>query len=357
MADDFDPKYFIDDEAPQEQEMDPSLFEDEAPETSFGEKTLTAAEQMSDMRLAGYLPQLKAALETAIDFKEDLNAKLGLGSRADVERLKAQGFNIVEPGRGYTAARDRAIAEQRARAERNPISALIGSAGGLVGPSAVTGVAKGASKAAAAKGAGSGLAGLVGGATAGGAYNPGDTEGELGGLQIADRAPGAVIGGGLGGIAGKIGGTARSLARRKEVMKAMDQGEAGKLIAQRLKGVRESAGFSPDSLEGKLLKKLEKAPVNTLKATKRGTDLHETLLNIEKKTGLPLTQLSDDVTVTGKLGKDWRKFFHPLEAPAEIRTRGERAVYNIGGGLQNATGDKDILTRAILEGSREGRTK
>lgn len=354
MADKYDPKYF--DDAPAGDGMDNSLFEDAAPSPSIGEKALTAIEQMSDTRLAGYLPQAKAGLETALEAKDDLLAKIGFGPRADVERLKDQGFNIVEPARGYTAARDRAIREQENRSQRNPGMSAIGSLLGFVGPSAVTGIAgKGAGLAAKA-GLGKVAQGALGGAAAGAAYNPGDTEGRVGDLQLAERGASAALGGGLGAVAGKVNQGVSRFKGRADTLKSVDKGVGGDYIKGKIKDVAYL--FEKGTPEAKLLAKIERSPLSTLKAAKRGTDAQETLLRIEKQTGLPLTQLSEDITITGKLSPDWRKFFHPLEAPAEMRTRAERAVYNLGGtAAKGAENSADTMTKAILEGLREQRTK
>lgn len=147
----------------------------------------------------GYLPQIQAAVEPAIQGL--------LGDNTD-EQLKAQGFTIQEPN--YTQRRDQYIKEQQALAEASPIASTIGQvAGGLTSGIASGGLFGGARAA--------GLVGRLGQAAKAGALqgtvrNPGDVEGEVSLIQPQERlknvaldaATGAVFQGGLEGV-GSIG--------------------------------------------------------------------------------------------------------------------------------------------------------
>jgi hypothetical protein len=143
----------------------------------------------------GYLPQLQAAAYKGVSKIADA---IGAGPGAVDAELEKSGFKINQKDDSYVNLRDENIARQAALAKSNP-KAYYGSmvAGGIAtAPAAELGVAKIAPAAL--------TAGRIGKAATTGAAlaavaNPGDTAGEVDGLQIGDRARNAALGAAAGG--------------------------------------------------------------------------------------------------------------------------------------------------------------
>jgi hypothetical protein len=152
-----------------------------------------ALEGFGETATLGYLPQLQAAAEPA------MNAVLN----------KITGQNVeTDP---YVQRRDENIARQHNLAEQNPKATLAGKVAGIgasmlapMGAIAGTG-----SKA---------MQGIRTGATMGAAYNPGDEKGEVSPLQLGKRSVNAGIGGVLGGTLGAIGDKLSTAARRSRTV-------------------------------------------------------------------------------------------------------------------------------------------
>jgi len=169
----------------------------------FGEEVRTFAEGAGQALTLGHLPQIQAGAQLAGDFLEDTFI----------------GDNGEDPT--FTELRDQNIRDIKNREARNPKSAIGGQVAGTLGSLLIPGGAllKGASVAAkGAKGA-TALSNLfkasnIAKATATGAgvgllQNPGDVEGEIGGLQLGERLKGAGEGGALGVLFGAGGKAAK----------------------------------------------------------------------------------------------------------------------------------------------------
>lgn len=159
-------------------------------------KAESAAAGVTQGLTFGYGPQITAGLAT-----------LG-GKLQDLIRGK-----VIDPKTGqpiprvdYITARD-ATAEQIAQAqEDNPMTFIAGNVAGALPAARVTGgLAAGASTAMGRIGAASGLA-----AAEGAVYNPGDEKGQMGGLQLGERAGNA----GLAALLGFGGSAAGELVRK-----------------------------------------------------------------------------------------------------------------------------------------------
>lgn len=165
------------------------------PEARTGEAAIQGFAQGAT---AGYLPQIQAATEPAIQgalgfFGDDTDAK-----------LKEQGFNIQQPEQSYTQRRDQFIAQAKQLEEENPAASTIGQVlGGLS-----TALLPGTGAARAATGLGRLGQAAATGAAMGALRNPGDVEGEISPLQLEERgknvlldaATGAVFQGGVEGV-------------------------------------------------------------------------------------------------------------------------------------------------------------
>lgn len=158
------------------------------PDARTGQAFLEGAGQSLSL---GYLPQIQAAAESALSY---LTPK----SEGDIalEQIGAQA-----PQETYLSRRDENLRRQQQLQQEAPGSYAAGQVtGALVGSAAIPGGQ-----------AATGLSGriLQAGKTAaleGAAYNPGDTEGEYSGLQLAERGKQALVGSGLG-VIGQLTGT------------------------------------------------------------------------------------------------------------------------------------------------------
>lgn len=168
-----------------------------SPTTNTGQAFV---ESLGNSAAAGYLPQLQGATDVAMDSVSDSAIAKGFGvsvPQSVDEKLKAQGFNIPKSKLSYAEARDANIRRIQKEAEEHPIAS---AAGGLTG-----GLAAGVATSAiapinAASRIGRVVQAAKGGAILGAVANPGDTEGEVSGLQLSDRASNAAKGGALGGV-------------------------------------------------------------------------------------------------------------------------------------------------------------
>lgn len=156
----------------------------QGPQTGAGEAAL---EHYGNTMLAGYLPHVQAAVER-------LTPDPGAGVDAD---LRAKGFKIDQPEDTYLSERDRNIKRLDTEGREHPIASKVGTAAGIVNSMVLPAgaVAKEASLGAKM------LHGAKVGAAYGAAANPGDIEGEYGGLQVGGRAKNAAIGAGIGAAA------------------------------------------------------------------------------------------------------------------------------------------------------------
>ncbi len=175
------------------------------PQTQYGPGQ-TALESFGNAASAGYLPQLQAGEESAVNglvnVKDRAVDAIGLGKLASTDyQLKKQGFNLPDEN-SYVQNRDANIKRQSLEAEQNPKAALAGTVGGTVAGAIATPVpvpklgflGKGI--------IGSGLRGAIGGAEMGAIQNPGDKEGQVSPLQIEERADNTETGAKYGGLIG-----------------------------------------------------------------------------------------------------------------------------------------------------------
>jgi len=162
---------------------------------------------------AGYLPQLQAGAEKAMDFIADspasvtpigLLARMAGAGKSDTDKqLEAQGFTIQGPDDSYVAARDRNIARHAKYAEEMPRSYYGGQVAGAISSAPMYGKAltqlPGLAKPA------QGLMGrttqaAAGGAVLGAVQNPGDEQGVIDPVQLEARKKNAKTGAVLGGL-------------------------------------------------------------------------------------------------------------------------------------------------------------
>jgi hypothetical protein len=181
----------------------------------------------------GYLPQLQAGAEKAINYL--------VGDSTD-EALRAQGFNIEDPS--YTQIRDEFIARNQRLQETNPGAMLTGQVAGGLSSGLAAGALGGTAKAATL--GQRALSAAKTGAAIGAIRNPGDTEGEVDLLQLRDRLKntsqdaltGLIAQGGAEGVA-KL---AKAIQAAPAAIKDFSQAKAFKASGAMLKDFRKAYG-------------------------------------------------------------------------------------------------------------------
>lgn len=223
-----------------------------------GDSALGAAqagiEHFGNAAAMGYLPQIQAAVQPNVDSAMDLatgnnvSGKPFLGKVLDVVELAhptaaiskviRQGFM---PDKGYVEARDENIRRLEKEQRDYPLSSTAGTvAGSIAGGAAMSAAAP----INAATTAGRVLQAAKGGAIVGALSNPGDVEGQVGGLQLDERKSNTVKGAALGAVAqGALEGVSKGV---KSV--------AG--VADKLQGKAEERAFKA---AGAMLKDYRKA--------------------------------------------------------------------------------------------------
>lgn len=222
----FDPDKFLADTAPKKERKTESFIQGFGNAASFG-----------------YLPQIQAALEPAIQ------GVAGLFSDNTDQKLKEQGFDIQTQDPSYVERRDQYIKEGQDLAQENPYSSM---AGGLAG-SVASGIATGGavSKALGTTARAATFGGRLGqaaktGAVIGAIRNPGDIEGEIAPLQPMERVKNASIDaltgmafqGGIEGL-GKVGSTVKDAGKS---LKTYSELKALKASGAMLKDFRKAFG-------------------------------------------------------------------------------------------------------------------
>lgn len=139
----------------------------------------------------GFLPQIQAGVETAVEAISDPTEQIN-------EELREQGFNIKEIPSKFVDKRDKAIKNIKRLERIAPTAFITGQVAGAISTPAL-GAAKVAKAASFTKKALA--AGLSGGVT-GFVQNPGDTEGIVDPLQLKERVQNAAVGT-LAGAAGQ----------------------------------------------------------------------------------------------------------------------------------------------------------
>jgi hypothetical protein len=179
-----------------------------------------ALEGFGETATMGYLPQIQAAVEPA----QNKLMELITGKKVD--------------SGDYLQRRDENLRRQKSLSEENPMASMAGKlAGGVASSAILPGGAAG----------GIGKAALQGAAT-GALYNPGDKEGEMGGLQLADRGTGAMVGGAVGGTMGALQKGVSALSNKQNMVNR----------------VKDSATLG-DSVKGEIDTALENVTKNQVK--------------------------------------------------------------------------------------------
>ncbi len=220
------------------------------PQTTASESAL---QHFGNSATYGYLPQIQAAVEPAIQKVTDLFLP-----------SDPKGFNVQSPDSSYIQRRDQYIQNQNQMSQDHPVASIAGGIGGAITGGVATGglISKGL-------GAGVGLvapemgaqiangvrAGSIGqrlrnaaavGGTIGAIRNPGDTQGEVSPMQpfervkniASDAALGGVIQGG-GEVLGKVG---NAIKNAPETIKNYSQLKALKGTGATLKDFRKAFG-------------------------------------------------------------------------------------------------------------------
>tara|TARA_R110000868_G_scaffold87034_5_gene243672 strand:+ start:10667 stop:12397 length:1731 start_codon:yes stop_codon:yes gene_type:complete len=235
----------------------------------YGELAPQAAlESFGQAATFGYLPQIQAGLATATEFFDKF--KPGTPAYAD-EELRRQGFTIDQKGDTYLEKRDENIARIEGLQEANPVSSAAGTVGGAISSGiALSALGGGGAVAQNLSRAEKLIRGAGAGALYGAVQNPGDIKGEYGGLQLEERAGGA--------LKGAILGTATVAAG--EVLKAA--ADQVKKIPGKLQDYAELKALKAS---GAMLKDFRKAFGN-----KKANDMGRVLL--DKK----IVNIGDDIT-------------------------------------------------------------
>lgn len=148
----------------------------------------TVLENAGNMATLGYLPQIEAKAQP-------LTTRLSNILRSK-QTQEAPWSQLTENGPEFIKARDQAAQDIADESARNPKSAFLGKALGVVGPAVLAPEMLGVQ---AAKGIGqAALRGTAYGAGMGALQNPGDTKGQSSDLQLLERAKNAGVGAATG---------------------------------------------------------------------------------------------------------------------------------------------------------------
>lgn len=183
----------------------------------------TGLEYFGQAATGGYLPHLQAAAEP---YTNKLFAAL-------------KGQKPPEEDQSYVQRRDENTKRLEDEFKEYPKTALAGMLAGSVASGAALGAGMPAATAKLGK---LGQAALAGGVL-GAAQNPGDTEGQMSGPQLADRAKGAGVGAAVGGVAEKVLGGLQSAPTK---LSEYAQEKAFKSSGAMLKDFRQA--FSRDNM-------------------------------------------------------------------------------------------------------------
>jgi len=158
----------------------------------------TALEHFGKGASLGYLPQLQAGAETAVnklgDAKDKILDIVGLEKLASIEhQLRKEGFKL--PDETYLSARDAHLKRLAGQKEKNPWTAGLSELAGGISSGIASSPLMGGQ---AATAGGRLINAAKTGAAIGIAANPGDTEGELSPVQLKERAINGIKGGAIG---------------------------------------------------------------------------------------------------------------------------------------------------------------
>jgi hypothetical protein len=199
----------------------------------------------------GYLPNLQAGAEQLRQAIDRGAAKLGVGPETPEmvnEKLRAQGFGVIDPAESYVKDRDQNIKRQASLSEQAPGHYLAGQVGGVVAsaPLAAKAIAKVPMMSTPAKGFFGKAAQAAGaGAVQGFAQNPGDVEGKItinpdGHLEGAKT--GAMLGAGTQVAGALLSKTGKMLQDIPEKMTRLSQTKAFKSAGPMLKDFNRAYG-------------------------------------------------------------------------------------------------------------------
>lgn len=287
----------------------------------------------------GYLPQLQAGAEKAIDYL--------VGNETD-EALRAQGFQIEEPS--YTESRDQFIARGQRLQETNPGAMLAGQVAGAL-TSGITfggvgGVAKAATMGQRAASA------LKTGATIGALRNPGDTEGEVELLQLRDRiknsAQDAITGLVAQGGAEVVGKLAKAVQSAPGAIKDFSQAKAFKTSGAMLKDFRKAYGRGKINELGQTMidNKIVALGDDVADVAKKAEIMQK---NVGMKIGDIYQTADDSITKINpaKISKDLAKKLDDTELDMGRFSQEFRAY--ITNKLQGLSGSRQVLSRMDAE--------
>jgi hypothetical protein len=306
----------------------------------LGEQFQTQLENFGNVIAGNHLPHIQAFFEKYLS----PDATSGVD-----EQLRAQGFQI--PERGYVQMRDENINAQQLRNDRNPESALIGTAAGIVTQAPLI------AKAATSLGLGQG-AGLINrlkdaattGFGLGAINNPGDTEGVVDPLQGQERFNGGLKGGAFG-IAGQ--GFGEGLAKTGEVVRKAPEKlsqlantSAFKSAGAMLKDFRAAFGKnSADEIGETLLNSGVVSAGDTIddiaaKASQQKQQVGKVIGDTYRKTEEALTQAAQDPN----LPRPWKlRLKATVIDGSRIARDAEAKLLNVN---KNDTANSEILSKA-----------
>lgn len=226
-------------------ELDDLIIQKSMSEEAKSSPVEAFAQSFGNAATFGYLPQIQAITEPAIQGAIDLVT----GDNTD-QALKERGFDVQSPKEdSYVQRRDKYIASQEQLAKENPVANIAGGVTGSIASGIATGGALGKLLGTAGK-----TSNFIGrakeaaktGAAIGAIRNPGDTEGEVNLIQVGDRlknaasdaATGLVVQGGLEG-AKKVG---EGIKHSGKAIKTFSQMKALKGSGAMLKDFRKALG-------------------------------------------------------------------------------------------------------------------
>lgn len=342
-----------------------------APDSSGPGAVQSAIEHFGNAASFGYLPQLQAIA----------NQIMPDPSAGEDAKLRAQGFTINQPEPNYIQDRDANIKRLNQEGQNHPYASAAGSvAGALAGGAATSAVAP----INAATKLGRVAQAVRGGAIIGAVANPGDTEGQVGGLQLEDRLKGGVTGGLIGGAGqGLVEGASSAYNTIKNLPASMQgtaEERAFKSAGAMLKDYRKAAGQdrinelgrymldnglvkpgmsvqdiadAAESLKGQHGKAIDEI-LSSLDSAGASAPSHEELAKAVEQMALPYKGLNTAKPTYGALGdlaEDIRTMGKP-KAPAagalgELTGKGEEYLLDGQGNAIAKLNNGNLVTEAV----------
>lgn len=295
-------------------------------------KSQTLLESYGNSATLGYLPHIQAALEGLLPSPTGTLDK----------DLRASGFTVVQPEKGYVERRDENLKRMAAQRAENPKTAALGDVAGLVGGAFLTN-AVAPVKAAATLGGRAVQAARTGGVL-GAVQNPGDAEGVLDPIQLGQRVVNSAAGTAIGPVA-QLGveGTSLLLKKIASGLKSFAEKKAFKALGPYSREAQQN--YAKDQINEIGREVLDSGVVRGRPTSYEG---------ISARAGAAKDRAGKNVgAVIDDLAAVEEKLRGPSVKPGDVAIKGQRARSASVGVDRNAIADsleKDLISKTDIPG-------